>query len=106
MPCSRCICATTAESRQPRDRSCSTASCWLACSGRVHRRRENDDRTRPRQGVHATRKDFQAAIQHKFIEVVELLSGRVVLAFISNYHVGPDLAVDLFMLEPTVDASR
>ena len=49
--------------------------------------------------VHATRKDFQAATQHKFIEAVERLSGRTVLAFISNYHVGPDLAVELFMLD-------
>ena len=56
--------------------------------------------------VHATRKDFQAATQHKFSEVVERLSGRAVLAHISNYHVGPDLAVELFMLEsaPTGEA--
>ena len=56
--------------------------------------------------VHATRKDFQAATQHKFIEVVEHLSGRTVLAFISNYHVGPDLAVELFMLESASDGDE
>ena len=49
--------------------------------------------------VHATRKQFQAATRHKFIDVVEWLSGRRVAAFISNYHVGPDLAVELFLLE-------
>jgi uncharacterized protein YbcI len=49
--------------------------------------------------VHATRKQFQAAMRHKFIDVIERLSGRGVVAFISNYHVGPDLAVELFMLE-------
>ena len=50
--------------------------------------------------VHDTRRVFQAATRHKFIEVVERLSGRTVAAFISNYHVGPDLAVELFLLEP------
>ena len=50
--------------------------------------------------VHDTRREFQAATRHRFIEVVERLSGRTVTAFISNYHVGPDLAVELFLLEP------
>jgi uncharacterized protein YbcI len=54
------------------------------------------DRTRE---VHDTRRRFQAATRHRFIEVVERLSGRTVTAFISNYHVGPDLAVELFLLE-------
>jgi len=49
--------------------------------------------------VHDVRRTFQAATRHKFIEVVERLSGRTVVAFISNYHVGPDLAVELFLLE-------
>lgn len=50
--------------------------------------------------VHETRREFQAATRHKFIDVVEQLTGRSVSAFISNYHVGPDLAVELFLLEP------
>ena len=49
--------------------------------------------------VQETRSAFQDAMQHKFIEVVERLSGRTVVAFISNYHVGPDLAVELFLLD-------
>lgn len=49
--------------------------------------------------VRATRKDFETATSHKFIRVVERLSGRRVAAFISNYHVGPDLAVELFWLD-------
>ena len=32
--------------------------------------------------------------------MIERLSGRTVTAFISNYHVGPDLAVELFLLAP------
>jgi hypothetical protein len=39
-------------------------------------------------------------MQHKFITAVERLSGRDVLAFISNHHVGPDMEIELFMLKP------
>ena len=51
--------------------------------------------------VQETRSDFQTAMQHRFIEEVERLSGRQVLAFMSNSHVGPDLEMELFMLAPT-----
>ena len=51
--------------------------------------------------VQETRSDFQIAMQHRFIEEVERLSGRQVLAFMSNSHVGPDLEMELFMLAPT-----
>ncbi len=37
-------------------------------------------------------------MQDRFIEAVERLSGRDVLAFISNHHVGPDLEIELFLL--------
>ncbi len=50
--------------------------------------------------VQETRNSFQNAMQHKFIAAVEQLSGRKVLAFISNHHVGPDLEIELFMLAP------
>ena len=50
--------------------------------------------------VQETRSAFQMAMQHKFIEAVERLSGRGVLAFISNQHVGPDIEIELFMLRP------
>lgn len=53
--------------------------------------------------VQETRSAFQAAMQHKFIDVVERLSGRGVLAFVSNQHVGPDIEIELFML--TTDES-
>jgi hypothetical protein len=39
-------------------------------------------------------------MQHKFISVVEELSGRGVLAFVSNHHVGPDIEIELFVLKP------
>ena len=50
--------------------------------------------------VQETRSAFQEAMQHKFIAAVERLSGREVLAFISNQHVGPDIEIELFMLRP------
>ena len=57
--------------------------------------------------VQETRSAFQAAMQQRFIESVERLSGREVLAFISNSHVGPDLEIELFVLrsraEPAVN---
>jgi uncharacterized protein YbcI len=48
--------------------------------------------------VQETRSEFQKAMQHKFIEVVERLTGRRVMAFMSNSHVGPDLEMEIFML--------
>lgn len=50
--------------------------------------------------VQETRSDFQIAMQETFIADVERLSGRRVRAFISNTHVGPDLEIEIFLLEP------
>jgi uncharacterized protein YbcI len=52
--------------------------------------------------VQETRSAFQNAMQHKFIAAIEGLSGRDVLAFISNHHVGPDMEIELFLLTPEV----
>jgi uncharacterized protein YbcI len=56
--------------------------------------------------VQETRNAFQNAMQHKFIDTVERLSGRTVLAFISNHHVGPDIEIELFMLTPKEESAR
>ena len=53
--------------------------------------------------VQETRSAFQNAMQHKFIDEVERLSGRYVLAFISNHHVGPDIEIELFMFSDRPD---
>jgi uncharacterized protein YbcI len=50
--------------------------------------------------VQETRSASQDAMQHTFIAAVEQLSGRDVLAFISNHHVGPDTEIELFLLKP------
>ena len=48
--------------------------------------------------VRDTRNAFQNAMQQKFIDQVEHLSGRTVSAFISDSHIGPDIEIELFML--------
>ena len=48
--------------------------------------------------VQETRSAFQEAMQDKFIDTVQRLTGRRVVTFISNQHVGPDLEIELFML--------
>lgn len=50
--------------------------------------------------VHETRSTFQAAMEHRFVAVVESATGRRVKQFISTHHVGPDLELELFVLEP------
>ena len=50
--------------------------------------------------VKDTRNAFQHAMKDRFVAEVERLSGRRVHAFISDSHVGPDLQIELFILEP------
>jgi uncharacterized protein YbcI len=54
--------------------------------------------------VQETRSAFQEAMGQRFIDEVERLSGRDVLVFISNSHVGPDLEIELFVLRSPLDA--
>jgi uncharacterized protein YbcI len=55
--------------------------------------------------VQETRNAFQTAMQDKFITTIERLSGRTVLVFISNHHVGPDIEIELFMFKPEAVAA-
>jgi uncharacterized protein YbcI len=55
--------------------------------------------------VHETRSAFQQAMERRFIEVVEGATGRRVVTFLSTHHVGPDLELELFMLEPEEEAA-
>jgi uncharacterized protein YbcI len=50
--------------------------------------------------VHETRSAFQNAMEYKFVAAIERLSGRRVLTFMSDHHVGPDIEIELFMLTP------
>ena len=38
-------------------------------------------------------------MEHRFIATVELITSRKVVRFISTTHVGPDLKLELFVLE-------
>ena len=49
--------------------------------------------------VHETRSAFQQAMEHRFIAAVQRITGRRVARFISTHHVGPDLELELFLLE-------
>lgn len=50
--------------------------------------------------VLSTRRAYQDSMRAEAISAVETISGRHVLAFMSNNHVDPDLAAELFILEP------
>ena len=52
--------------------------------------------------VKDNRSAFQIAMEHRFIDAVERLTGRPVLHFVSAHHVGPDLEVELFFLGDAV----
>ncbi len=48
--------------------------------------------------VQESRSAFQQAMRRRFIEEVERLSGREVIGFFSDSHVGPDMEIELFVL--------
>jgi uncharacterized protein YbcI len=50
--------------------------------------------------VQQTRSEFQRAMEKRFIDAVERITNRRVARFISTHHVGPDLELELFVLEP------
>ena len=51
--------------------------------------------------VRELRHNFQLAMQDQYTEVIESRLGRRVVAYMSQVHTDPDIAVELFMLEPT-----
>jgi uncharacterized protein YbcI len=57
---------------------------------------ENGDR----DSVYQMRRSFQQAMEEEFRQVVEQATGRSVVAYMSQIHTDPDLAVELFVLEP------
>lgn len=57
------------------------------------------DRDR-RADVARVRHAFQEAMREEFVEIIERLVGRKVVAFLSDVHIDPDMLVELFFLEP------
>jgi uncharacterized protein YbcI len=50
--------------------------------------------------VKETRQAFQTAMRERFSAAVEEIMGRKVIAFMSQVHADPDLAAEVFVLEP------
>ena len=52
------------------------------------------------ESVFKIRSSFQHAMEDEFRRVVEGATGRKVIAYMSTVNVDPDMAVELFVLEP------
>jgi uncharacterized protein YbcI len=52
------------------------------------------------EAVEQIRRTFQTTMRGAFIHVVEDAMARKVIAYMSQVHTDPDLAVELFVLEP------
>ena len=52
------------------------------------------------ESVYQMRRSFQQSMEDEFRRVIEEATGRKVIAYMSSIHVDPDLAVELFVLEP------
>ena len=52
------------------------------------------------EAVEDIRRSFQQAMEQPFKDVVEGATKRSVLAYLSQIHTSPDLAAELFVLEP------
>jgi uncharacterized protein YbcI len=50
--------------------------------------------------VHEMRRSFEQAMEGEFTRVVEDAVGRRVIAYMSQVHEGPDIAAEIFVLEP------
>jgi uncharacterized protein YbcI len=57
------------------------------------------------ESVLQMRRSFQIAMEDEFRRVVENATGRKVIAYMSQIHVDPDLAVELFVLEPDEESA-
>jgi uncharacterized protein YbcI len=58
------------------------------------------------ESVYQMRRSFQQAMEEEFRSVVEDATGRKVIAYMSSIHVDPDLAVELFVLEPLEESDE
>jgi uncharacterized protein YbcI len=53
--------------------------------------------------VHEARLAFQLMMRETYTAIVEENTGRKVRAFLSQNHIGPDIAVEIFVLESEAD---
>jgi uncharacterized protein YbcI len=54
------------------------------------------------RAVHEVRRSFQSAMEGRFRAIVEKATGRNVIAYMSQIHTDPDMAVELFVLDGAV----
>jgi uncharacterized protein YbcI len=52
------------------------------------------------ESVYQMRRSFQQAMEDDFRRIVEESTRRNVIAYMSSIHVDPDLAIEIFVLEP------
>src|SRR5438105_4779805 len=52
------------------------------------------------EAVHDIRRSFQAAMRTQFTNVIEEATERKVVAYMSQVHSDPDMALEVFVLEP------
>jgi uncharacterized protein YbcI len=55
--------------------------------------------------VYGMRRTFQTVMEEQFTAIVQEATGRRVIAYMSQIHQNPDLAVEIFVLEPTEEDS-
>lgn len=48
------------------------------------------------------RRGFQRVMKERYTEMIETLTGRKVLAFLSQAHVEPDLTIEMFLMDGAV----
>ena len=53
--------------------------------------------------VRETRTIFQDTMRPQFVEIVESVLGRKVVAFMCQVHCDPDMSAEMFVLEPEGD---
>lgn len=53
--------------------------------------------------VVAMREDFHAVMSDRFKETIEALTGRHVVAFLSQAHVDPDVTIEIFFVDAPLD---
>ncbi len=52
------------------------------------------------------RKAFQGTMRHEIVRGIEDIVGRPVIAFLSDNHIDPDVAVEVFLLAPHDDGPQ
>ena len=51
--------------------------------------------------VERMRRSFQETMRRPFVAIVERVTGRIVVAYMSQVHADPDIAVEIFILGPS-----